>query len=253
MDFLNYLWNVALSYLQQKKYRASTHREEANQQPSSILQKSWEQFNKQQIYSVNVIFNQRKSKIPPQFRKGNGLEEVIRRAQKTVQETPALIPNFKKRKQFLRQNPKRVAKYLCNTVSKWQHLFNIREGDMPALIAFYILGINNNGIVWKNRMFARQDEEKLLAPYCDYGKTVEFSERKGHTPSQIVAGVMRSKHDEWCFRIRTGFRKGHTFRGVCHEGEIIMYDTFHTHWSGRPLSERKCILIYGYRFVRAAK
>ena len=244
IKIFNYLLDLILSYVQQKTNRVVLAADDDIDTDKAAL--PWIQQHKERIFEVNVLYNQRKYKVPKQFSANNGLESRVKEAQDMVSEDPTLIASDTLRKQFLKQSPKAVSKYLCNTICKYLHLKTF-NASMPSFQLFYIDGVANSAFKWQ-KMFAWQFESRLIGRYIDSKKTIVMGKKYGHTKAQMIARFMKSKKDHCLIRIKTGPGRGHTFIGVKHENEIIMYDTFHNHWSGKALSKRKCNITYLYWF-----
>jgi len=204
---------------------------------------SFELVNSAYIHLVNVVFNQRRSKIPEVERVGNGCEILIDEAKRRVKENPEWIVNDSNRKRFLQQSSKKAASMLCNTISKYIHF--TKSIRMPDFADFYIDGVNRNAFSWDGE-FCNQNEKRLLEKYTDFKSAVNLHYSK-YSQSELKTHFLDSGKDHCLLRIKTP-SGGHTFIGMKHENRIIMYDTYHNHWSGVPLSSRKCTIIFLYWF-----
>ncbi len=248
---INQVFNLILGFLQEW-FNKKAIKESFS--PPKLSNSNGMQFHKQMMFRMNIGFNQRKSKIPKVAREGQGIESYLRKAQGMVMAQPDLISNSKDRARFLKQKPNVVAKYLCNSIAKYCFLVNAGV-SMPGIELVIIRAVNDGGLVWSGGMFAKQVERNFMAPYCDYKASLKFdySARKGMKPAQMLAKFQQDP--KWWYalvRIQTGRKKwqGHTFTIVKNDaGEIIMYDSYHTHWSGVPLEKRKCKITNVYKFV----
>jgi len=247
---LNQIFNFILSFVQ-KKLNGKTIAEAL--QAHRTKPKTWQQKHKEFMFLFNVRFNQRKSKIDPVFRAGNGIQSAVESAQEMVKADASLMPNKTKRKRFLKQSAKGVSKYLCNTIVKYVDLCGFRK--MPSIELFIIKGVNDDGLLWAGGNYSKQVERNLMKPYCNYKASLRFDYalKKGFSPLEMINEFIDDKNwEEACIRIQTGSKRwqGHTFRIVKNGKDIIMYDQYHNHWSGIDLQKRRCKITNVYKFVK---
>jgi len=207
---------------------------------------TFERIDKRYKQLVNIDYNQRRSKIPSAFRKNHGLELHVKEAQKRVAEQPFLIASTPTRNKFLGMSAKRAAAYLCNTVTKWLHCCEFND-DMPDFPTLYIDAVNRGALTWTSTGYTWQFERALFGKYTDNFKNSGLMSYKDYTKQQMINRFLKSDRKFCLIRIKTA-AGGHTFMGIKNKNEIYMYDTYHNHWSGLPLSARKCRVKYIYWF-----
>ena len=179
------------------------------------------------------------------YQKGEYIKEQIDIAKENCHPT-----SEKYSKEFKKQNSKKVALSLCNTIARFIYTVLIKKQN-ETFSFFYLLGFESGIYKYKSKVFSYTINNciELMEYYFNLKKYKEFSSRK-YSQKRLVELFLESSKLYCLVRIKTGINKGHTFLGMRnYEGtEIIVFDQYHLDRIGKNLLDigYKITWVYWY-------
>lgn len=208
-------------------------------------------------YLVGVRYNQKKYKYGAldeySGEPGVGLASYVKKAQQKVIDRPTLLPTQSLLKAFIKQNPERAAKSLCNTVIRYIYMETVGV-DLPGFVDFYLHCVANGYIVTdSNKDFCWvADSRSMIGDYMRNPEAWEYADKSPFLKNdELIEGFREKKLKVALFRKGNSTRSTHTYLVGKFEGRLVMFDTYHAHYTGSKVEARhpkpdRLWFTYGY-------
>jgi len=184
---------------------------------------------------------------------GVGLASYVKDAILMVKANPSLIDNKKIRRQFIHQPVIRCAKALCSSVIRyiWMEMVGV---DLPTFADWYIKCVakgyitydKKDGYCWVANSKAMISDFMVSSKYWEFEHNVNFT-----NVTAMVNGFLSRREKVGLVRKGTRNKNTHTYLVSKFAGQVIMFDTWHSRYTGHNITTRhpkpdSLWWIYGY-------
>lgn len=224
--------------------------------PGKIKQKLKRNQKEYLIYLVSIRYNQKNydyDKVDRYSkRRGVGLATYVKEAIRIVKDEPGLIPDKKIYRKFIRQPAAKCAKALCSSVIRyiWLEMVGV---DLPSFTEWYIKSVARGYITYATEGYCWvKNDRPMISDFMSGSKYWQKSHNVNFTNvTAMVRGFLNRKEKIGLVRKGTKNRNTHTYLVSKFNNEVIMFDTWHSHYTGRNILMRHpkpdaLWWIYGY-------
>jgi len=195
-------------------------------------------------YLVNVRYNQRKMKAKEidkySKRHGVGLTSYVKKAMKMVKDDSSWIANKRNRDKFINQNAIKTADELCTSIARyiWLEMSGV---DLPKFEVWYLDCVNKGyiGIDRLKNFVMVKNGRKMISDSMVAIKYTSLAHNVNFTNADaMITGFDKSKMSIGLVRKGNKKRNTHTYLIAKYAGQIIMFDTWHTKYTGLSINVR---------------
>lgn len=190
-------------------------------------------------YCANVRYSQTKETTDNDEysgRPGTGAAYYIKLAQE-MEFNRKTLP-VETRKQFLSQNPTECAKYLCIFLSGYMLLEACGKVKKDSLPEFMLWAVRMKYLTASDCMFCWIASYRFILDKFKNGKEKKFITTKDNSQEDVIYQFESSGMRYGLARKGNRSRGTHTYLLHTENMKTVMYDTYHSKWTGKEIEER---------------